>query len=277
MKQLAFFIFLLSSLNLHLQAQNVDDYQPDSDGDGCVGMSDLLSLLSVFGSCESQAFACGEPVSYQGDEYATVLIGEQCWFAENLRNSVYNNGDSIPSNLDDATWGNLTSGGVATYGEDGGCGDDSPDINACDPLQSEAEYGHLYNWHAVIDPRGLCPDGWHIPSDEEWMILELALGMDELQVGNTGWRGSDQGMEMKAEFGWSNEGNGTNVSGFRGLPGGYRGISGYFYGAGSRGDWWTSSADSSGAWSRQLSSNYTDFFRGSITPQDGFSVRCIYD
>ena len=137
MKQLAFFIFLLSSLNLHLQAQIVDDYQPDSDGDGCVGMSDLLSLLSVFGSCESQAFACGEPVGYQGDEYATVLIGEQCWFAENLRNSVYNNGDSIPSNLDGATWGNLTSGGLATYGEDGGCGDDSPDINACDPLQSE--------------------------------------------------------------------------------------------------------------------------------------------
>ena len=81
-------LLLLTGITFTAQAQAVDNYQPDADGDGCIGMSDLLSLLTVFGSCETQAFACGAPVSYQGYNYATVQIGEHCWFAENLRNEL---------------------------------------------------------------------------------------------------------------------------------------------------------------------------------------------
>ena len=93
----------------------------DIDGDGSVGMSDLLDLLSAFGlQCEASvesSWSCGDPHSYQGYDYATVQIGDQCWFAENLRSENYENGDAIPSNLSDSEWTTTSSGAVAVYGE----------------------------------------------------------------------------------------------------------------------------------------------------------------
>ena len=172
-----------------------------------------------------EAFNCGDPVSYQGYDYATVLIGDQCWFAENLRSENYDNGDAIPAGLSDSEWTSTTSttsGATAVYGEDAGCNSNSPDINACDPAQSLNEYGRLYNWYAVDDARGLCPSGWHVPTDGEWMTMEMALGMSESEANSTGWRGTDQGTQMKTTYGWYGGGNGTNSSGFSGLPGGYR-------------------------------------------------------
>ena len=124
---------------------------------------------------------CGDPVSYQGYDYATVLIGEQCWFAENLRSENYENGDAIPSGLSDWDWHLTTSGAVAVYGEDAGCDIYSPDIDACDPAQSLNEYGRLYSWYAVDDARGLCPSGWHVPTDGEWTVLTDHLGGESSQ------------------------------------------------------------------------------------------------
>ena len=116
--------------------------------------------------------ACGDPVGYQGYDYATVLIGEQCWFAENLRSENYANGDAIPSNLSDSEWSSNTSGGVTVIGEGSStCNNYSPDGDACDDTWSLNEYGRLYNWYAVDDARGLCPSGWHIPTDEEWSVM----------------------------------------------------------------------------------------------------------
>ena len=133
---------------------------------------------------------CGEPVSYQGYDYATVLIGEQCWFAENLRNEHYANGDAIPSGLSDSEWSSTASGATAVYGEDAGCNNYSPDIDACDPSQSLSEYGRLYNWYAVDDARGLCPSGWHVPTDGEWTAMTDFLG-----------GGSVAGGQMKTTYG----------------------------------------------------------------------------
>ena len=222
---------------------------------------------------------CGDPVSYQGYDYATVLIGEQCWFAENLRSENYDSGAAIPAGLSNYQWSFTTSGATAVYGEGGGvCYTYTPDGNACDEAWSLNEYGRLYNWYAVDDERGLCPSGWHVPTDGEWMTMEMALGMSESEANSTGWRGTDQGIQMKTTYGWSGGGNGTNSSGFSGLPGGYRyDYSGGFYYAGYNGYWWSSSPSGSGAWYRDLSNGEENVSRSDASRRFGFSVRCVRD
>lgn len=253
----------------------------DSNFDGCVGMMDLLNLLSAFGTCEEsdeEEWTCGDPVSYEGYDYATLLMGEHCWFAENLRSENYRNGDAIPSSVSDSEWGNTSSGAVAVYGEDStNCEDYSPDGDACDEAWSLSAYGRLYNWYAVDDARGLCPSGWHVPTDGEWMTMEMALGMSEVEANDTGWRGTDQGTQMKSSYGWNNGGNGTNSSGFSGLPGGSRNEDGYFANAGYLGSWWSSPPLGSVAWNRTLSYFNEGVYRNDNLPQNGFSVRCVRD
>ena len=288
-------------------------FASDLDNDGAVGASDLLSLLTEYGlgivdvdsdgvcdeiddcvgaydecgvcngpgalyecGCEEcvEYVDCGDPVSYQGYDYATVLIGEQCWFAENLRSENYLNGDAIPSGLSDNGWAFTISGAVAVYGEDAGCNDDSPDIDACDPAQSLNEYGRLYNWYAVDDVRGLCPNGWHVPTDAEWTLMTNFLG-DAYTAGP----------QMKTDYGWYEGGNGTNSSGFSALPGGHRTDGGYFNSAGIGGSWWSSTLDGfyatpdGYAWARGLSAAYNTLVRGNYGAytNSGYSVRCLRD
>jgi uncharacterized protein (TIGR02145 family) len=218
------------------------------------------------GSCLT--FICGNNVTYQGYDYATVQIGEQCWFAENLRSENYENGDAIPSNLSNNEWSSTTLGAVAVYGEGSSeCNSYSPDGDSCDEVWSLTEYGRLYNFYAVDDARGLCPSGWHVPTDGEWTILTDHLGGESVAGG-----------QMKTTYGWENGGNGTNSSGFSGLPGGGRAHNdGYFGDAGSYGYWWSSSPSGSNAWVRLLESNYEDVLRGNVNPRYGFSVRCVRD
>ena len=233
---------------------------------------------TTFGfTCAPSFEACGDPVSYQGYDYATVLIGDQCWFAENLRSANYENGDAIPANLSDSEWQNTTAGALAVYGEEAGCYNYSPDIDACDPAQSLEEYGRLYNWYAVDDARGLCPSGWHVPTDAEWMTMEMALGMSEAEANDTGWRGTDQGTQMKTDYGWSGGGNGTDSSGFSGLSGGYRTSPGLFFNAGNSGYWWSSSPDGSIAWLRKLDIVFENVYRTKYSQRAGLSVRCVQD
>lgn len=152
MKLLTVFLALATAA-ISVTAQSDCTLQYDGNGDGIVNSTDVLGLLSEFGaSCidatiDTVEFQnCGDPIFYQGYDYATVLIGEQCWFAENLRNENYENGDPIPAGLSSNAWLNTTLGAVTVYGEDFyDCADFSPDINACDPAQSLNEYGRLYN------------------------------------------------------------------------------------------------------------------------------------
>ena len=211
--------------------------------------------------------SCGDPVSYQGYDYATVLIGDQCWFAENLRSENYENGDAIPSNLSDSEWESTSSGAVAVFGEGNSyCEEYSPDGDACDESWSLNEYGRLYNWYAVDDARGLCPSGWHVPTDGEWTVLIDHLGGESVAGG-----------QMKTTYGWYGGGNGTNSSGFSGLPGGYRFDDGGFYAAGLYAYWWGSSPNGSYAYARYLLSINEGVYRSSYPPRFGFSVRCVRD
>ena len=98
-----------------------------------------------------------------------MQIGEQCWFAENLRNEHYANGDAIPGELSNSEWNadDTNLGAQAIYNND---------------ASNLADYGRLYNWYAVDDARGLCPSGWHVPTDGEFMTLEMELGMSESEA-----------------------------------------------------------------------------------------------
>ena len=244
-------------------------YPADTNFDGCVQLNDLLDVLSAYGLCQTAEvpWSCGDPVSYQGYDYATVQIGEQCWFAENLRSENYENGDAILSNLSDSEWQNTTSGAVAVYGEGSStCSNYSPDGDACDEGWSFNEYGRLYNWYSVVDERGLCPSGWHVPTDEEWTMMTDQLGGSSVAGGH-----------MKTEYGWLGGGSGTNSSGFSGLPGGYRHDEGQFSLAGREGFWWSSSPSGSYAWFRALSYYDGDVPRSNYDQRFGFSVRCVRD
>ena len=238
----------------------IGDGSGDINLDGCVQLNDLLDLLSAYGTCFFRQ--CGDPLEYQGYDYATIQIGEQCWFAENLRAALYENGDAIPANLGDNEWSSTTSGAIAVYNGD------TSNFDA---------FGHLYNWYAVADVRGLCPSGWHVPTDGEWMTIEVALGMSESAANSTGWRGTDQATRMKTDYGWYGSGSGTNSSGFAGLPGGYRHHDGFFSGIGFDGNWWSSSNDGDNAWHRFLFYDFQEVSRGQFSQRRGVSVRCIKD
>ena len=236
----------------------------DINFDGCVQLNDLLDLLSAYGDCgaEESPWQCGDPLEYQGYEYETVQIGEQCWFAENLRAENYLNGDVIPADLSDSEWAGTAEGAVSVYEGD---------------FLNLSIYGRLYNWYAVHDDRSLCPNNWSVPSDGEWMTMEMSLGMSESVLNNTSWRGTNQGLQMKTVYGWDDDGNGTNSSGFTGLPGGARDLSGFYYLGETYGLWWSSSADGSSSWFRSLEFDQSGVGRASSDPHFGGYVRCIRD
>jgi len=226
---------------------------------------------------EQAPWSCGDPSRYQGYDYATVLIGDQCWFAENLRSENYTFGDPIPAGLSDSEWETTSSGSVAVYGAGKSfCYEESPIGDPCDESWSLNTYGRLYNLYAVKDARGLCPTGWHVPTDVEWKVLEKALGM-RLEVDDTEYRGTYEGTQMKTTYGWNDRGNGTNSIGFSGLSGGYRGRDGDFLSAGHFGIWWSPSTGDSDAWYRLLSSSDEGIYRNNAYPQVGCSVRCVRD
>ena len=221
--------------------------------------------------CESEevpSWSCGEDLVFEGHTYATVQINGQCWFAENLRSTSYANGDAIAGNLNDAAWSTTSSGGRATFGEGASvCYGPAPSGDACNEAFSLTSYGRLYNWHAVNDTRGLCPSGWHVPSDGEWTTLTDGIG-GALNAGNT----------LKAGSGWFNNGNGASPNGFDVFPGGQRMNAGNFQGAGTDAFFWTSTALSSvQVWFRSMGWNLPEVVRNPAEKNVGMSVRCLKD
>ena len=182
----------------------------------------------------------------------TIKIGTQTWTTKNLDVTTYRNGDAIPQVKDAKALANLSTGAWCYYENETANG---------------STYGKLYNWYAVNDPRGLAPAGYHIPTEAEWSTLTNYLGGETIA-----------GTKMKSSSGWKNNGNGTNTSGFAGLPGGYRYDDGNFYSIGANGYWWSSSEDDAYlAWYRGLNSIDGYVSRNSFNKRNGFSVRCLRD
>ncbi|KAA3617097.1 MAG: hypothetical protein D8M58_04125 [Calditrichaeota bacterium] len=197
-----------------------------------------------------------------GNVYKTVKIGDQWWMAENLKVTHYRNGDAIPNVTDNTEWTNLTTGANCAYNNDNG---------------NIETYGLLYNWYAVDDSRNIAPEGWHIPTDEEWKKLEIHLGMSKSEANEIDWRGASVGGKLK-ETGtshWFSPNTGaTNESEFTALPGAYR----PFFHIGKIGYWWSSIAsDSSNAWYRSLLYFRSDIRRNWLHKYFGFSIRCVKD
>ena len=189
--------------------------------------------------------------------------------AENLKVTHYRNGDPIPNVTNNSTWAGLSSGAYCYYNNSSTNGN---------------TYGALYNWYAVNDSRGLAPEGWHIPTDEEIMILEMELGMSYDEAHNTDWRGTNEGSKLAGNATlWSNGALENDPefgsSGFDFLPGGYRtNISGYFDNLGNTGYVWSATEyDTYYAWRRTLSFGSTQVNRGYTSKRYGFSVHCVRD
>ena len=204
-----------------------------------------------------------------GNIYHTVTIGTQVWMVEDLKTTKFNDGTLIPLVTDTAVWNNLISAGFCWFQNDA--------------ATYKATYGAIYNWHAVNTGK-LAPVGWHVPTDTEWKILEMNLGMSQAQADTTGWaRGTDEGGKMKeaGTLHWLPPNAGaTNSSGFTGLPAGERyGSDGGFHGIGDYGAWWTSTEyDGKYAWNRCLSHDISACaHRGRDLKDFGFSVRCVRD
>jgi len=185
-----------------------------------------------------------------------IKIGTQIWMAENLNVSQFRNGDIIPEVKTNEEWKEAGINKQPAW-----CYYDNNPENG-------KIYGKLYNWHAVNDIRGLAPEGWHIPTDDELTTLINYLGGENVaggklkEIGTTHWQSPNTGA--------------TNESGFSALPGGYRYFNGSFYYIGYYGNWWSSSELSAAdAWYRFLFYYYSNVFRYYYSKEYGFSVRCV--
>ncbi len=240
----------------------------------CAGTSTSSSgagaqLLPGNATCSTQNISvtgCGGQTSltYDGRTYDLVEIGGQCWFADNLATDQYRNGDLIPTGLENAIWSTTTSGAYAIYNND---------------PANDVTYGKLYNWYTTVDTRGLCPTGWHVPTDCEWMYLEGSLGMSVSEQEINGWR-ANVGGNMKATTGWNFPNTGaTNSSGFTAFAGGYRfGNWPSYSNLGIVGYWWSNTEfASNSAWGRLIFYNNSVVNRFENVKKDGFSVRCVRD
>lgn len=208
-------------------------------------------------------------IDIEGNVYRTTRIGGRCWMAENLRTGTYNDGSPITPVYDASEWMNLSTEGW------------------CSPLNdadNDPTYGKLYNWIAVMDPRDVCPNGWHVPSDEEWKGMELALGVPANEVDLEGERGAAQfvGGKLKTTLPdlWIGPNvDATNESGFSGVPAGFRiGSDGSFQHFGAGGYWWSSTDfDAYNSWYRYLYADIPGIYRFVGAKVTGQSVRCIAD
>jgi len=199
----------------------------------------------------STARATSKRSASDADLYESVTIGDQVWMVRNLDVDTFRNGDPIPHAETDEDWDAAWKNKEPAW-----C------FYKNDPANG-GKYGKLYNWHAVNDPRGLAPDGWHVPTDDEWTKLEDHLG-------------EEPGHKLKAATGWNDNGNGSDEVGFAGLPGGFRINNGRFDMLGKLGSFWSSSeGDSDQAWLRAVSNDSRDILKEKSVKLPGFSVRCL--
>lgn len=173
--------------------------------------------------------------------YKIVKMGQQWWMAENL---AFDTGGSWPYDKD---------------------------------YSNMEKFGLLYSWSAA---KYVCPEGWHLPSDKEWKLLEKSMGMSEIEIEkHDAWRGTDQGHKMKSTSGWFYGGNGSNESGFNVMPAGSRNVDSQFTFLGDIALFWSSTPEgNTDAWYRKFRFGHKDIYRNHVDHESyGFSVRCVKD
>jgi len=215
----------------------------------------------------ADSFNCGDALADErdGQFYNTAAIGDQCWMAGNM---------NIGKKVRNACCGYLhhENAIIEKY-----CYD-------CDKYGGLYEWGEAMQYATLEGARGICPEGWHIPTDDEWKILEGVVDSQhpagDPVWDNTGQRGTDAGGKLKAEGTalWSTPNVGaTDEYGFRAFPGAYRYLEGVFKGTdGNKAYYWTSSAEGQeNAWNRTFNYDNSLVTRGATYKVSGLSVRCI--
>ena len=234
--------------------------------------SPQTKLMVIASVLESTNPCPGTPhvIDYDENFYNTVKIGDQCWMKENLNTTRTADGNDI---------------GRMCYANN---------------FENCELYGGLYAWSTMMNGsasssanpsgvQGICPNGWHIPSDAEWTeltdyLINTYLDITASNVGNklkscrqvnSPLGGDCSTMEHPR---WDSNAThyGTNDFGFSALPGGYY-IGGSFADLGSRGYWWSSTEGSSGGWDRYMGNNFGEVNRSNGNKSFGFSVRCVRD
>ena len=179
-------------------------------------------------------------MSASGIDYTAQVIGNQIWTTENMRH-------------------NAATGNTWSYNNDS--------------ANDAGGFGKLYDWTAAMEgstterAQGVCAAGWHVPSDDDWKILEGALGMSVAQQNTTGWRGTDEGTQLKT----------GGSSGFEAQLAGFRSTDGSFYVRGTYSHLWSSTESGSNAYSRDLHTSGATVYRLTSYKAYGFSVRCLKD
>lgn len=193
-----------------------------------------------------------------GNTYKTIQIGSQIWMAENLRVTKFRNNTALQNISDSLAWANVydNNSRIPTWAYY----ENDPSYNAV--------YGKLYNWFATVNTNGICPEGWHVPTDGEWTTLTNFLGGEPIAAGKMKSAGTQYWKIPNVDA--------TNSSGFSALAGGLR----YYYSSFDFlfdfGTWWSSTADNdTRSWARYLSYEYGSVFRTSSIKENGFSIRCI--
>jgi uncharacterized protein (TIGR02145 family) len=193
---------------------------------------------------------CGDPLHYNGYNYKTVLIGMQCWLAEDLRTTSYNNNNGISKNLNNSDWSSTTNGAYAVY-----------PYTLVSGINSEAEmisaYGILYNWYAV-NSGNLCPLGWHVSSENEFIKLR-----DFVSMVHPRWKSNTSFIN-------------TDIVGFTSLPGGQRNANGNFTDLETINYIWLSdSYNANDAKVMRMSHSSGGLLPINYSKNFGLSVRCI--
>jgi len=206
--------------------------------------------------------------SRDGKVYSTVTIGEQVWMAENL--------SYLPS-VSDPVVNSYTIPYYYVWGYF------NENVDSARVTNNFKTYGTLYNWAAAMagsesdssnpsSVQGVCPDGWHLPSDAEWTQLTDYLGGDSLAGGK---------LKETGTIHWNSPNtSATNETGFSALPGGNTGVSEGFYRLKNNGEWWSATeteTDVEGARNRYMSHDRSDVSKGSGDKRLGYSVRCVKD
>jgi uncharacterized protein (TIGR02145 family) len=235
-----------------------DGYSCNSEGCYAENNAQYLTLEDCLSICDEQIpGGCGSPVLHEGYIYSTIQIGNQCWFSENCRFLPSVSLSSTGSNNDSYYY-------VYDY--------TGTDLAVAKATSNYETYGVLYNWSAAMS-LGVCPTGWHVPTVTDVTQLTDFLGLD-----------SEAGYAMKSTSGWadynSSTGNGSNSSGFTGVPGGYHTPGGAFSFGSQVAMFWSSTTpggSSQYATSWGLSYNHPDVHTGPSIYELGHSVRCVRD
>ena len=224
----------------------------------------LVALL-IFIANDSNAFTCGTSTVNDSDSnnYSTVQIGDQCWMKESMEvGTMLTSASTMPTNdsvIEKWCYGNSTTnctnqGGLYTWSE----------------ANQLASTCLTTSCTLPVNNQGICPSGWHIPTDAEYKTLEMYLGMTQAQADAKDWRGTNQGSKLSTQTL-----NGVNSSGFTGLLAGTRNPDNAFYDRGTLAYLWSGSEYSAtNGWVRALYSGYTTIYRDTSSKAYGFSVRC---